>query len=886
MARFRRSLAKVLVESTPVQILRGRPPETAVNYRNFILELFASTGSNVALKKYLLQRLPNGLWTRTDRVEVYVEPGIEVDEPKLQRQVITALLICLCSRSFQTHPRHRWLGADIACDQIGLAESIHGLASAAYLRMQQEAGEATGGSRARRQGPLAPGRAMGAEGGTHEAHAPPMAARATTAEAEAAQMATSEQDVGEGGPEVGEGAKDPSASFAEMNAKRVRVASQWLQEKPLPHIMALRLCLAPLRDLLSLYIKRSGQKWSTEQAAQTATLMSSGEGQMGSSPLAEYVKLSAERQFFKDVQELTSSPRWQFLAREAGTLEFESIIFRMTSRMAASVHQLLVVPTQSCPLKLLTLVTEGPHKASDLQNTPKCCQDSYTQAHMAAFPGLSLASADSIACLQGIVSVVPTETVGIEWGHQRVHRLISKSSVQTRAPSMEYISSQFLCQKVQQQAKDPVTSLPSNQPEKLRQPADPDVFAAVEDQGRPLKRRRGGGGAYRAFISKRSRGKSGQADMAALTAAYRASKAANDDEYQEALRAGRAATLRHKSTTSRGFGPSQRSLRRKLVATHRSSQSSRTLQSAELGSSWDLGFGPERVALQLDLDAEMALARSSARRSRREARLEAEAPLRILQQHCELQQPEWQERIYTCFPELLQVPTQIYFCSEAPLATVQVVFDSIDPCQAIASWASCNARRSNVQRALKEDWARRAQPVRTASDVAQEPPSRKAVCLDMGRCVCSQTGKELLRQRNQLLKSLKELLSSKVSGEKAMLENGQVVLLLQEERVPVSAAALGSYATRLLQMDTNEEAQAPKLCGKVWLHIAMQYFSPYRPTFQLLQHGSELAEDLYELEQTFTYTSLTLRCAKDCDRWEVGALRSGPSKAQQHQWHP
>ena len=249
MARFRRSLAKVLVESTPVQILRGTPPEAAIQYRNFVLQLFASTGTNVALKKYLLQRLPNGLWTRTDRVEVYVEPGIEVDEAKLQRQVITTLLICLCSKSFQTYPRHRWLGADIACDQVGLAESIHGLASAAYLRMQHEAGD-VGGNRPRRAGTAAQASPTGAAAAaTVEGHVPPAASTSSTGEAEALQPGQPDSAGGQGPPDVAEATGNPAVTFAEINAKRVRVASDWLRDQPLAHIMTLRLCLAPLRDL-------------------------------------------------------------------------------------------------------------------------------------------------------------------------------------------------------------------------------------------------------------------------------------------------------------------------------------------------------------------------------------------------------------------------------------------------------------------------------------------------------------------------------------------------------------------------------------------------------------------------------------------------------------
>ena len=52
------------------------------------------------------------------------------------------LVYALCGRSFKLYPRHRWLGADIVVDQIGLIESIHGLATAAFRKMLGQLGEA------------------------------------------------------------------------------------------------------------------------------------------------------------------------------------------------------------------------------------------------------------------------------------------------------------------------------------------------------------------------------------------------------------------------------------------------------------------------------------------------------------------------------------------------------------------------------------------------------------------------------------------------------------------------------------------------------------------------------------------------------------------------
>eukprot|EP00975_Prorocentrum_lima_P002837 626115-Prorocentrum_lima.AAC.1 len=47
--------------------------------------------------------------------------------------------------TFVTYPRHRWTGADLSVDQVALAESIHGLASASWLHMVHQGGLRKGG---------------------------------------------------------------------------------------------------------------------------------------------------------------------------------------------------------------------------------------------------------------------------------------------------------------------------------------------------------------------------------------------------------------------------------------------------------------------------------------------------------------------------------------------------------------------------------------------------------------------------------------------------------------------------------------------------------------------------------------------------------------------
>eukprot|EP00971_Amphidinium_carterae_P017556 345802-Amphidinium_carterae.1 len=63
------------------------------------------------------------------------------------------------------------------------------------------------------------------------------------------------------------------------------------------------------------------------------------------------------------------------------------------------------------------------------------------------FPGDQLLSKDSLAILEALHLSSSPDIVSVEWGHGRVHRLIKKSSVQTVAPTVGFVSAQWLMQK-------------------------------------------------------------------------------------------------------------------------------------------------------------------------------------------------------------------------------------------------------------------------------------------------------------------------------------------------------------------------------------------------------------------------------------------------------
>ena len=133
MERFRKSLASVVAQK--LVVLPGTSSVKAAQHRDYVLDLFCNTGSKVALKQYLLKKLPNGNWQDHSQIQVFVPPGMEYCEANIKEQVLSGLLLVLSGKLFRTFPRHRWLGADNAVDEVGLCEAVHGLLSQAFEHM-------------------------------------------------------------------------------------------------------------------------------------------------------------------------------------------------------------------------------------------------------------------------------------------------------------------------------------------------------------------------------------------------------------------------------------------------------------------------------------------------------------------------------------------------------------------------------------------------------------------------------------------------------------------------------------------------------------------------------------------------------------------------------
>ena len=865
MEQFRKTMATIIEER--LVIIPGVCPVESGEYRRFILDLFCTTGSHVALKQHLLGSLPNGDWRNSERVEVYIEPGVAFEEAVVRNQVTTALLLSLSHKAFSTYPRHRWLGCDLATDEYGLCEAVHGLASATYERMLEEG--RGGGAGHGRAGQVPPrrhsqqGRGRGSRTrGQQPNLGSPAAVPGDVADIDHPATGTS----GEPHPARPGEERLPEVMAAE-NERRKRQALTWLSSRPLGRIMAMRLCMKPLTELMISYMQRSSQVWEKQQRGKACAPAAEGEAPAYRSGLMDYVRLVSEQQFFRGLTQMLDDTTWQCLPPSCWTHSFQTFVFKMSSRMGACIEELLVEPTRRFPLRLFQLLANPQDVGQELLSLPKCVLDDFSQKHLQHFEGARLVSEDSLACLHAIQRVASTETVGIEWGHGRVHRLTTKSSVQSQPPSLEYVSAQWLCQKVVQRASQTWAGL-----EASGATPRPAVPGQADGQEQPARKTRGGGGAWRGFVSMKEKGTTGRTDFQSLGEQYRKAQQDNTPEYQEAVRLGAAARERHRLSGVPSFGPRPREVTRHSVTrwlqTH--AQAGRVPHSLTSCAALQ-DNDPMSLTLINDLQLRITQVRKAQVAARRSSRVQREEEAARLVAYCKLQQGAALEGLLESIPAMLTGASSFFFVPDQRLLYFEVVPDNNAKAIDIAAWSAANSRTSNSDSALQADWCRRHSTIFANSSGTDAQERKQTPCCRYGLCLCQGTGRDVMALRNHFLQIMKAQFDTRLPDQKERLQDGGVVVELQQVGESIFTPEWQALIDSYIEEDATKEGPTWSKEKRLFLHLALQYFKPYRPTFHLLKLVETQPGPLFTLEQTGVFLpEFRLWCEVDVDTsWSV-----------------
>ena len=877
--KFRQSLIDLVARR--LVIVRGAVSLEAQAYRSWTLDLFCAKGRNIPVKRFLLSHFLNGDWRKKDCIEVFCPPGVQVDQESILANVTTAVLLSLSGSLFRLYPRHRWMGADTSLDQLGLCESVHGLASAAFKEVfcpTQEAEPAATSSSA-----LHPGSSLPVLEDDDAARAPRQArpqARAAQGEASFAEAAATEDDPGSFG-EAGIAEEEDMPTFQELNAKRQGKAANWLATDPLPYLQGMRLCMKPLSTLMDVYLLTASEAWETQQRANLSKGLTTEEAPQRESQLMAYLSQDAERMFMADLTELLTGSDWQHLQTSCWTRGFQAHFFRVTSRMGCLIHQLLRWPTTLFPWQLFHLLVDEQASVQRLQGLRPCLLDPFSRDFLAAFPGEQLGSAEARATLDMLAGTVATETIGVEWSHGRVSRLLKSQSQQTHTPTLSFTNAQVLCQKQRQRWGGTCAA----KAQKLQENAQARGLATTKAAA--PKQRRGGGGAWRAFTSMQTRGQSGRVDFASLGQQFRALQETGGQPLATAQEYGQAGTERHRLTGQPSFGEPTRQMmrrRRRLVQS-----------STEVGQGTPLAdellvstSTPGTLALNQDLSARLTEVRRQALRAAKQKKDEQQQHLQELQRFVEEAQGPTLEKLFEKLPDLVPFANSLNVEPSSTIHVIEAVFDNEEKTRQIASWALKHTRSSNVKRVLDKSWADLNTMVVEADQPAMPPKGPKEKrCAALGCCVCTSAGKAVMQVRNQFLRLLKAHYPRKDSGPRKLLSEGFLVV----EVLPKQATAQMSSWSELTQEADAEDVEDQPVFGgggSLFLHLGLHYFKPYRPTFQTLSFVHETDDGLTTLKQTGQFfTEFELWSSLNLDReWDLRWLEIIATEAPVGQLDP
>ena len=865
MLAFRESLAEVVKERLWVR--RGYPPAEDTLLRKWLLGLFCRSGRQHTVKAFLLESLPNGNWLNTDFVEVWVEPGLVFDASALSNQIVKGLLIALSGRIFTTYNSSKWLGCDVAIDEIGLAQAVHGLAAAAFRRM-------LGNRRTRPLSREAP-QSIAEHPIQEEGAAPgPLSfageAAGTDDTPEAVPASSEGLGLGEGGGTSLDPAQLSPQKWSELSNQRQQIALKWLEGNPLAHLMLVRATLSPMANLLRTYIGRSGQRWIQKQRAAMAQKLQGQLPAMTQPPLPsmmEYVTQSAEKVFYVEWESLLQVDFWSHFPDSTKELSFQSLAFRLLSKMGGMVHQLLVAPSKAFPAKLFFLLHDH-SQAKDILDSRECLRDLFTQKFIERFGACGLDSPDALAVLNLVVMTSSPETVSTEWGHSRVHRILT-GAAQVQKPSMEYLNSQVVSMQHRRRMNvfEPAAGGRKAAGPRVQQAEE--EAAGEEDQE---ARRGGGGGAWRAFCSMRRRGRARASGFEDLAEEYREAKRQRSAEYLQAEEIGRAATERHRDMGLPSFGPPPRTVRRSQTRLQPGTSLVSEQGALRPTAAMQVGEQPARLTFQdLDLDTALTKVRKEAMRVGRAKASAERASMRALQKFQEEHTGALHEACLAAMPDAAPFISDFKMIPHESLMVAEVALDPVDDAECVAEWASANARRSNLKAALLADWESKCTTIgESACESTERQPDLHTMCLKYNCCVCSQPGKSYWQFRNRLLAGMKRLIPRADGSIKKRLVDGHFALRLSGEAAP----ELLDDWDRALEAkygDSDEEARG-SVVGDIWYHIAVHYLKPYRPTLQslrLTRHEADAGRVFLEQTGAFFTDLEALRTLSLSARWSM-----------------
>ncbi len=210
-----------------------------------------------------------GGWRKRDVVEFHCSLNFynKIDSERLSDVIAKGLVFALSSAQPHLWPRHRWLGADLAVEEVGRLECVHGLLSATFPLFCERA---SGKTKPTRFPPgAAPPSALPPAG-------QPLLPLQDSPEDEVAVLGGGGTQPASVEPMGTASAISGPASKAAENDMHRKKALQWLRVSPLGALMLIRQTMEPLVQIIVSQLKLGSADWEISERANIANIILMG----------------------------------------------------------------------------------------------------------------------------------------------------------------------------------------------------------------------------------------------------------------------------------------------------------------------------------------------------------------------------------------------------------------------------------------------------------------------------------------------------------------------------------------------------------------------------------------------------------------------------------
>lgn len=494
ISQFRAALRRVLCDRLVIRV-EGLDA-SAIGYKNDVMTLFYGDDPKYNPQRLCLSRLANGDWRNKSHFE-YIPQGAETKE-QILHLLMSEFLPALVTHAPRTFPRTRWTGFEEALSDLGVLCCVHDLLAHAYREYV----------------------------------------------CAIARTERPEQEAGRADPDLADEAnptgQTSSTDWARANKARRKETLEWVASGPAAHFIILRAVLGPMHRFLLSVVKAASSVFDTRQAHKVLQKVADGSSlddlmRCREWPLLMAATAKESTRCMGELAALQDTQRWQHFPEARCTWQTQHLVFKMVSRQGCSIQEAVIIPCSQFPFRLFAVLVD-PSALADVRQSCLSSRDTWTQSFLEKHDSPELPFEGKLELVLCVL-VARMSTVRLESLNATIRRRLIASSTQVSKPSVATVSAEFMLGKARRREFElkfrPGSKRHDNRVRRT------ESAAASEGQPRP---RRGGGGAWRAFVSEKSRGQQ-KPDFAALGVEYNKLTKAAMKRY---IDAGREATAIHK----------------------------------------------------------------------------------------------------------------------------------------------------------------------------------------------------------------------------------------------------------------------------------------------------------------------------------------------------